>query len=125
MMNRFQQPFALAAMLFVSGSPTSASEPQALAHNPFSRPPSEVAIDVSAPIVIAEGSTTAPDLRATMVTIGSRLANVAGIILQPGDEIQGFRLLHVYEDRAVFESQGRQQTVYVKPDPAEDEGIER
>ncbi len=125
MTNRFQQLSALTAMLFVSGSPTSASEPHALAHNPFSRPPSEVTIDVSGPIVVAEGSLSAPDLKATMVTTGARLANVAGIILQPGDEIQGFRLLHVYEDRAVFVRQGRQQTVYVKPDPAEDEGIER
>ena len=54
-------------------------------------------------------------LRITMVSNRKRLAKVGEKILAPGDEVQGYRLLRVYEDRAVFERQGNELTVYVKP----------
>ncbi|MDH3748431.1 MAG: hypothetical protein OER97_09505 [Gammaproteobacteria bacterium] len=95
-----------------------ATEPTRLAHNPFTRPSSEVTRDVS-PTPRADGSTPELDLRATLVAYKDRLANVGGRILRPGDEVHGYTLLQVFEDRAVFSIESRQLTIYVKPEPEE------
>ena len=67
----------------------------------------------------SDGPAPVIELQATMVAANDRLANVAGRILRPGDEVQGFTLVRVYEDRAVFSRQGHRQTIYVKPHMAE------
>jgi hypothetical protein len=87
-----------------------------LAHNPFSRPPSSVVVSSNPE---NPGRNRAPeqavDLRATMVVGERGLANVDGRILRPGDEVDGYRLERVYEDRAVFSRSGKPIIVYVKP----------
>ncbi len=99
---------------------TWATEPASLRHNPFSRPPSEAVNDPG--IGPAWGGTERDvDLRATMVASNGKLANVAGRILRPGDEINGLTLLEVFEDRAVFASDGRRLTIYVKPELVDDD----
>ena len=98
-----------------------ADAPPTLAHNPFSRPPSDVSRD--APTLVESDDGTGPtlSLQATMVGRASRLANVAGRILKPGDEIQGYLLIAIYEEYAVFRKDGRSITVYVKPNLAEND----
>ena len=96
-----------------------AAEPAPLAHNPFSRPPSAVPRDV-APLINEDGTSQQIDLRATMVASNDRLANVAGRTLRPGDEMQGYTLVEVLEDRAIFLRAGKRLTIYVKPDLVED-----
>lgn len=98
---------------FSAGS-AAANEPVRLTHNPFSRPPSEVTPDERAQ-VMADGSVLPIDLRATLVSDREALANVAGRILGPGDEAQGYTLIEVFEDRAIFLHEDRQLVVYVKP----------
>ena len=109
-------PLLLASLVSPSG--VSAGEPPALRHNPFARPPSAVLPDDP-----SEQPPLNPDempaLLATMVSTQGKLANVGGRILGPGDEIYGFRLLQIFEDRVVFERQGRRTTVYVRPQPEE------
>ena len=60
-----------------------------------------------------------------MVSTGDRLANVGGRVLRPGDEVSGSKLLRVYEDRAVFLSNGKEVTVHVKPGLDDDNGRNR
>jgi hypothetical protein len=67
-----------------------------------------------------DGDGATLDLQATMVGNASRLANVAGRILKPGDEIQGYLLVAVQEEYAVFKRDSKTITVYVKPHLAED-----
>ncbi len=93
----------------------SAAEPPPISHNPFSRPPSIAIVDARSPSQRQDDLPGAMDLRATLVASNDRLANVAGEILRPGDDVQGYTLLYVYEDRAIFEQQGRQFVIYVKP----------
>lgn len=93
-----------------------AAEPPPLRHNPFSRPPSNVLADSGAQSAGVGDVPGEVDLRATMVASTTKLANVAGRILRPGEEFHGLTLLDVFEDRAVFASGGRRLTVYVKPD---------
>ena len=90
------------------------AEPLELRHNPFARPPSVVTV------VDREGSrlresSIEPVVLATLVASRNKLANVDGRILRPGDEIYGYTLVRVFENRAVFERQGSSITVYVKP----------
>ncbi|MCH9694103.1 MAG: hypothetical protein K0U72_06300 [Gammaproteobacteria bacterium] len=110
--------FALACLLAIT-LPVDASDVTSLANNPFARPPSKRTVEIPTLSMSQDGSAAMLDLRATMVGTRDRLANVSGRVLRAGDEIQGFTLLKVYEDRAVFARQGKRQTVYVKPDPAE------
>lgn len=124
-MNIFHKTAVVVAIAFLPGAAANAADPDELSHNPFSRPVSEVTLDDRAAVANSDGLPQVLDLRATMVTTGTSLADVGGKILRPGDDIQGFVLVRVYEDRAVFERLGRQQTVYVKPDQAEDTGRER
>lgn len=110
-------------MLSSAWSPLLAAtdEPPALARNPFSRPPSEVPRVRDSVVERISGEGITLDLQATMISDMSRLANVAGRILRPGDEIEGYELIAVYEQYAVFRRNNEMMTVYVKPHLAEDD----
>ena len=96
------------------------AEPVQLVHNPFSRPPSASTTSSSDGTARRSQMPQVLDLRATMVASNTRLADVAGQILRPGDELNGYRLLHVFEDRAVFHIEGKRLTIYVKPELGRD-----
>lgn len=98
----------------------AAGEPPPLAHNPFSRPSSAAEALGAGLVENNDGSGPTLALRATMVASGSRLANVAGRILQQGDEIDGYRLVEIHEDYAVFDKSGKVMTVFVKPQVTDD-----
>ena len=110
---------AIALTVMVDAS-TSASEPQELANNPFARPPSAVAMEIRNPVQ-ADGSPAPLDLRATMVGTTDKLANVGGRVVRPGDEIQGYTLLQVFEDHAIFGRDSNRLAIYVKPHLVEDD----
>ena len=106
-------------------SSAAAVEPRQLRHNPFSRPPSErTIVERGAGL---DNGTGAPaiDLRATMVSTNDKLANIGGRILRPGDDVQGYSLLQVFEDRAVFVREGKELTIYVKPERMEDDEVNK
>ena len=99
----------------------AADEPPALSHNPFSRPSSEVVRVDNVVIEADDGSGPNIPLQATMIGNVNRLANVGGRVLRPGDDYQGYRLVEIHEQYAVFEREGRPITVYVKPLLADNE----
>lgn len=109
---------AVGLLLLSSRDDLRAEAPHELENNPFSRPPSIAAVKIR-PLVSADGSVLELDLHATLVASDKRLANVAGHILRPGQEVDGYTLLQVFENRAVFSRDGRRLTIYVKPDLAE------
>ena len=116
-MNGWSYLGVLLVMIPVSfAEPAIANDAPRLANNPFARPPSTVIRTEIGSIISAETGEETVELIATLVGLRSGLANVAGRIIRPGEEVDGFRLVEVYEDRAVFVSRGRQITVYVKPD---------
>ena len=109
----------VAALLATPGA--IADEPPALDHNPFSRPPSERLAVARGPSATVDDVIIEIDLRATMASGSSALANVDGRVIRPGDEIDGYLLLEVLEDRAIFQRGDKRLTVYVKPDLVEDD----
>ena len=92
-----------------------ATEPPELERNPFARPPSERTLPETRPTGDKDNAAGLV-LTATMVAGRDRLANVGGRVIRPGDEIQGYSLLKVFEDRAVFDKNGKRLTIYVKPE---------
>lgn len=121
MNRRIHNCVATVGALLMLPSFAVASEPPELRYNPFARPPSEA---IAARSPDSDSDSTADsvlDLRATMVGTTGRLANVGGRTLRPGDEVQGFVLVHVHEDHAIFVRNGKQRTVYVKPDREKDD----
>lgn len=98
----------------------SADEPPALRHNPFARPPSDFLLNSSF-AETTDGADTILDLKATMVGNKERLANVAGKMVRPGDDVAGYRLVEVHEDHAVFSKGDKHLVLYVKPDMVEDD----
>lgn len=114
----------LAFSIMAAASPQSvcaADQPPELTHNPFSRPPSNVSRDDRVVISNDHGTQPSLALQATMVGETSRLADVAGRILKPGDEVEGYLLVAIHEEYAVFDKGGKSITVYVKPQQAEDD----
>ena len=108
-------------LLSLSATAT-ASEPPPLEHNPFSRPPSQIRVGeerVETELLPA----TELVVTATMVSSGERLAHIDGHVLREGEEIYGYRLLRIDEDKAIFERNGVTETVLVKPE--RDENDER
>lgn len=96
----------------------AASEPPPLKNNPFSRPPAPVVVQA---VSFSEEQPDAPlQLFATMVSSSGTYANVEGQVIRPGQELRGYLLKRVFEDRAVFELKGDELTVYVKPELEED-----
>ena len=97
------------------------AEPMRLTHNPFSRPPSASPSSIGEAAARRSRTPQVLDLRATMVARNTRLVDVAGQILRPGDELNGYKLLQVFEDRAVFDIDGKHLTIHVKPELARDD----
>ena len=97
----------------------TANEPARLQHNPFSRPPSVATVPNRSSLRV-DGTVQTLDIRATMVAAKESLVNVAGTILKSGDEIQGYTLLQVFEDHAVFTKAGGRVKIYVNPDRGEE-----
>ena len=120
MITRISTCLVIVLALLAPATTALASEPPQIRNNPFARPPSEVRAEARE-TVLPDGSTRELDLRVTMVGSRGGLANVSGRVMRPGDEINGYTLLKVLEDRAVFEREGRRLTLRVKPDPESDD----
>ena len=88
-------------------------------NNPFARPPAPLVSETIRPE--GESSNTPLIVIATIVSPTAAFANIEGQVMRPGQEINGYLLKRVYEDRAVFERDGIELTVYVKPELEEDD----
>ena len=98
---------------------TAIAEPPPLANNPFSRPPAPLIRESTRPE--GEPGNSPLIVIATMVSSTSAFANIEGRVMSPGEQINGYILKRVFEDRAVFERDGNELTVYVKPEREEND----
>jgi len=117
-------PFMLALFVLLPANSLLADadeSPPLLKHNPFSRPPSKVLQRAPTDSRRDDGTILLPELQATMVSSANRLANVGGRILKRGDAVQGYELIAIDEQFAVFRRNGEDITVYVKPLAEDDE----
>jgi len=99
------------AMAVVPLAAAQASEVVELRHNPFSHPelvspPSGRGLSVDE-ARRGEGL----ELRATLIAPEHAMADVNGVILTVGEEVEGFRLVEVGERRAVLEREGTRVVV--------------
>ncbi len=106
-------------IVLLLGTSNAVAEPPPLKNNPFSRPPAPLIRETIRPE--GDTSTTPLIVIATMVSSTAAFANIEGQVMRPGQEINGYVLKRVYEDRAVFERDGNELTVYVKPELEEND----
>ncbi len=91
------------AVALLITSLAQATEPQtALKRNPFERPDAEVLITSAAGLNEIPSAGREPDLRAVLVAGSKSVVDFGGVIMQIGESINGYRLLSVEEDKAVF-----------------------
>ncbi len=109
----------LAGILFSLTKFADADDAPPLVHNPFARPSSEVAAIDRRSLASGEVTSNTITLTATLVGVKNKLANIDGRVIRQGEEIDGYRLVEVHEDHAVFIRAGNKLTVYVKPDLVE------
>ena len=120
MMFRLEKTWAATVAVLLFGATTDANEAPELRNNPFARPPSAVTMPFRSD-TRTDGPTPALELRATLVGTWNKLANVGGKIVRPGDDVAGYKLVQVFEDRAVFSREGNRLTIYVKPELEDDD----
>ena len=119
-MNDRVRMFGLILLTLMPAANLYAEDHVPLLNNPFVRPPSEVTLRSNSSFA-EDGSIRIIELQATMVIANTGLANVGGRIFRPGDDVDGYTLLQVYEDRAIFSRDGKRLTIFVKPQLEEDD----
>ncbi len=103
-------------LAFVLGATAARGEeePVILEHDPFARP---AALAGAAPGSGASRASAASlgsaELRATVVAGSESMANVDGVIVKMGEELNGYRLVEVGDRRAVFEREGARRILYM------------
>jgi len=110
-MARLLSSFLSAAIVVAPSLGAHAEEVAELLHNPFSHP--EVP---SRPSAHGSGANQPQreaklELRATLIASEHPMADVNGVILTVGEEVDGFRLVEVDERRAILERDGTKVVV--------------
>jgi hypothetical protein len=110
-MARLLSTFLSAAIVAAPSVGAQADEVVELLHNPFTRPelPSLPSAHSSGVDEGRRGESL--ELRATLIAPEHVMANVNGVILTVGDEVEGFRLVEVGERRAILERDGTRVVV--------------
>jgi hypothetical protein len=107
------RPFAVLAALAVLTAAPAAAAGLALRHDPFRpaavrvQPPPPAAVPAAESPVAMGAAVWHAQLRAVLVDGARSLANVDGVMVPLGGEVDGFRLVGVDEGRAVFVRDGR------------------
>ncbi len=105
-------------VLMFSGFGVALAEPAvALRHDPFLHP--RLAPAPPAPPVPGQAPALKPvtlELRATMISGDWTMANINGVMLLPGQEVEGHRLVAVGEREVVVENGGKKRTVSMDED---------
>lgn len=96
-----------------------------LKHDPFTRPVPAPRPGPGAPV---PESVWKPELRAIMVAGPNSIVNVAGALVRIGEQINGYRLVEVHEETAVFVNNKKTVTLWLRgieplrnPPPSQDD----
>jgi len=103
------------------GMPTMAPAAEPPQKNPFAKPAFMTLIEEAPAQTRREAPAEALSLKATLVAEGKSFANIGGIILAPGEEHDGYRLLAVREGAAVLERNGERIELMLFQESEEDE----
>ena len=102
----------VAALMALSAAVFSAEQEQQLQHNPFKRPNYLNMTGTSSAESGLHGNVKM-DLRATLSAGKDSLVNVGGKFYRIGDDIDGYELLSVEDDKAIFLNAGKSISVKV------------
>ena len=97
---------------------TMAANAERLSRDPF-RPPAEFTDAPARPDALTGSRGFAPEIRGILFADGQSLVNLGGEIIGPGEETNGYLLLEVGEEYAVF--QLGDEVVTLSLDPEQDD----
>jgi len=110
-MARLLSSFLGAAIVAAPSVGAQADDVAELLHNPFSRPEMPALPSAHGSGVGGAHQGEKLELRATLIGPEHVMADVNGVILTVGDEVEGFRLVEVDERRAILERDGTKVVV--------------
>lgn len=84
------------------------AQAERLQHDPFARPLLAQRPPPAAPEAESEWR---PELRAIMAAGAESMVNIDGVVLRRGDEFNGYRLVEVHDESAVFVVNNRRVTL--------------
>lgn len=87
--------------------------------NPFAHPLPESSQPVQDAAGAAPEASLALELRGTMLAGAGSLANIGGMILGIGQEVDGYRIVSIHERQVVVEKNGEQRTLSVDNEDVE------
>ncbi len=102
-MNRYARKFAF-PFLAIWVLPCAAADQQQLHNNPFSRP---AAFGSATDPIMGEATAGGGlQLRGVLIAGDESVANIGGVIVPVGGEVNGYRLISVSDRQAVLEKEG-------------------
>jgi hypothetical protein len=99
MKSRSRRVLATVLLLCACGPTLAADPPPTALRSPFIAP---ARFARTQPLQLQAPAATMLHLRATMIAKDWSMANVNGTMLMPGETINGYRLLQVLENEAIF-----------------------
>lgn len=94
---------------------TMVANAERLSRDPF-RPPAEFNDAPARPDALTSRQAFKPEIRGILVAGGQSLVNLGGEIIGPGEETNGYLLLEVGEEHAVFQRGDEVVTLALYPD---------
>jgi hypothetical protein len=82
-----------------------------LAHDPFVRPVLPTRSTSTSPTSESEWK---PELRAVMVAGSESIVNIEGALLRLGEQFNGYRLIEVHEESAIFVNNNKKVTLTLR-----------
>ncbi len=114
-MSRAVVVITLAAAM--AGLAPAAEPPQ---KNPFAKPAFMNFVEDAPAALQSDQPAEALSLKATLVAEGRAFANIGGVVLAPGEEHAGYRLLSVSEGKAVLERNGERVVLMLFQEPQDE-----
>jgi hypothetical protein len=120
-MTRARLVLSLGLVAVLAGvAESSFSQAEKLQHDPFARPALTGLQNAKQAEPRGNGKATAAvpkpklNLLAVMVAGANSIANVDGVMVRIGDQVNGYRLVEVYESNAVFEKNKARFSVSIR-----------
>ncbi len=101
------------ALLLGATAAGAEEQPVVLEHDPFARPAALADAGSGGGARAPAASVGSTQLRATVVDGSESMANVGGVIVKMGEELNGYRLIEVGERQAVFEREGTRRVLHM------------
>ncbi len=112
-------PAALGLLVLGADIASAVEEPRRIQVNPFTRPDLSTGSAEKGVPEIKETNPAGLVLKGTLVAGSDPMANIGGVILEIGEEVEGYRLVSIGEREVVLEKGGFRKTLMMDDEGAD------